>query len=119
MKLLSTSLGVLTMAVKCSAESTESVTVPDRSGQELPSILPSVRKGNDGKFGELPPNFFDSMDVRKYLNPNLFKDPSVMDTISDQLVDGRVVVIRNAFHPDFAEAAYRDLDNAQFSVEQE
>lgn len=63
--------------------------------------------------------FLNSKDLSKLLNPNLLEHPSIMARIGQQIKDGRVVVIRNAFRPDFAEAVYQELERAPFEVDQD
>jgi|Transcript_6493 Rps23 Pro-64 3,4-dihydroxylase Tpa1-like proline 4-hydroxylase len=47
--------------------------------------------------------------IKDYLNPRLFQDPSTMKDIGQRLRDGKLVVIRDAFIPEFAEAMYEEL----------
>lgn len=52
-----------------------------------------------------------SLDIRTFLNPELFNDPSTMEQIQSSLAKGEVVVLRNAFKKSFAEAAYCQLSS--------
>merc|ERR1712014_530770 len=47
--------------------------------------------------------------IKKYLNPNLFKHPATMHDVSKNLRAGKLVVIRDAFVPDFANMVYDAL----------
>jgi hypothetical protein len=68
---------------------------------------------------ELPFNVFACKDLSKLLNPNLFEHPSIMERVGQKIRDGKVVVIRNALRPDFAEAVYQELERAPFVVDQD
>uniref|UniRef100_A0A7S1ZCJ8 Prolyl 3,4-dihydroxylase TPA1/OFD1 N-terminal domain-containing protein n=1 Tax=Ditylum brightwellii TaxID=49249 RepID=A0A7S1ZCJ8_9STRA len=48
--------------------------------------------------------------IQSYLNPNLFTNPSTLQTIKDRIRNGDICVIRNAFIPELAEAMYTELD---------
>jgi hypothetical protein len=43
------------------------------------------------------------------LNPRLFEEPKIFQDIGRKMHAGEIVVIRDAFKPDFAEAMYQDL----------
>ena len=47
--------------------------------------------------------------IQNYLDPRLFDDPATLQTIQDRLRAGEIVVIRNAFLSEFAEAMYQEL----------
>lgn len=47
--------------------------------------------------------------LERYLNPKHFEDPETMRDIARRLQGGEVVVLRDAFRPEFAEAAYSEL----------
>ena len=48
-------------------------------------------------------------DLRNYLNPAHFDDPATMSEISRKLRAGEVVVLKEAFRPEFAEMVYSEL----------
>ena len=48
--------------------------------------------------------------IESFLNPALFEDPATMEDIGSAIRNGKLVVIRNAFVPEFAEALYADFD---------
>lgn len=52
-----------------------------------------------------------TFDIRNYLNPELFKDPSTLQSISNDLRSGKVVVLRNAFQDSFAESVYCEINS--------
>ncbi|KAI2501001.1 hypothetical protein MHU86_13475 [Fragilaria crotonensis] len=63
---------------------------------------------------------FETLDIKKLLEPKLLKHPAVMESISESLKDGKVMVLRNAFHPDVAEAVFRELNTAsEFVIDQD
>jgi len=45
----------------------------------------------------------------QYLNPRLFEDPATMQGVSARLKAGEVVVLRDAFRPEFAEMVHAEL----------
>ena len=47
--------------------------------------------------------------IRTYLNPKYTDDPAAMKEIADKLQSGDVVVLRDAFRPEFAEMVYSEL----------
>mmetsp|Transcript_572 Transcript_572/g.813 ORF Transcript_572/g.813 Transcript_572/m.813 type:complete len:353 (-) Transcript_572:62-1120(-) len=47
--------------------------------------------------------------IKDYLSPRLFDDPAILQDIGQRLRDGKLVVIRDAFVPAFAEAMYEEL----------
>lgn len=47
--------------------------------------------------------------IESLLNISVFRDGSLLDAIRNHLTDGRMVVVRDAFNGDFAEATYKDL----------
>ena len=49
--------------------------------------------------------------IEHYLNPAHFEDPQTMRDIADQLQSGEVVVLRDAFRPEFAEMVYSELSS--------
>jgi hypothetical protein len=51
-----------------------------------------------------------SGDLPTFLNGDIFANERRRAHIRDQLSCGRLVAIRNAFDPDFAEAVYQHLD---------
>lgn len=48
--------------------------------------------------------------IEFFLNPEVFAEEKLVDEISDQLADGRLIVIRNAFQDAFAEHMFACLD---------
>ncbi len=50
------------------------------------------------------------MGIRDRLRADLWADAQLETAVTEQLVAGRAVVIRDAFEPAFAERVYRDLD---------
>jgi Rps23 Pro-64 3,4-dihydroxylase Tpa1-like proline 4-hydroxylase len=63
---------------------------------------------------------FETLDIKKLLDPKLLKHPAIVESISENLMDGKVMVLRNAFHPDVADAVYRELNTAsEFVVDQD
>ena len=59
--------------------------------------------------------------LRAFLNPKLFEDPSTLEQIKCKLQSGHVVVLRDAFRPEFAEATHRELahKSAPWSLNEE
>lgn len=51
--------------------------------------------------------------IKFFLNPRLLTDSSLIQKISTQLIDGNLVVIRNAFETRFAQRLYDCLDRFQ------
>jgi len=49
------------------------------------------------------------MSIVNFLNPALFEDPETLDDVGRRLRAGEVVVLKDAFRPEFAEATYREL----------
>ena len=49
-------------------------------------------------------------DITQFLNPTLFEDPEIFKEIGEKLRNGQLVVIRNAFREELAEAMHEDLD---------
>lgn len=47
--------------------------------------------------------------IERYFNPALFEDPQTMSDISARLRAGEVVIIRDAFRPEFAEMVFAEL----------
>ena len=47
--------------------------------------------------------------LRTHLNPALFEDPQTMADIGKRLQNGEVVILRDAFRPEFAEMVYQEL----------
>lgn len=47
--------------------------------------------------------------LERYLNPKLFEDEATMRDIGEQLRAGEVVVLRDAFRPEFAEMVHAEL----------
>ena len=47
--------------------------------------------------------------IEHYLNPKHFEDPATMKDIAEKLQAGDVVVLRDAFRPEFAEMMYSEL----------
>lgn len=47
--------------------------------------------------------------ILDYLRPDLFKNPGYLDEIRQNLKDGKLVVIKEAFHPDLAEHVWQEL----------
>jgi len=50
--------------------------------------------------------------IEKYLNPKIFQDPETVQSIQQRLRDGHLVVIKNAFLEDYAEAMYDELNTS-------
>lgn len=48
--------------------------------------------------------------IEFYLNPNILANEKLFDEINDQLVKGRLIVIKKAFHDAFAERMFDCLD---------
>lgn len=62
---------------------------------------------------------FETLDLRKLLNPRLLKHSAVLGSIGESLKGGKVMVIRNAFRPDVAEAVYKVLNtDSEFVIDQ-
>ena len=55
--------------------------------------------------------------LEKYLNPVHFEDPETMASIGQQLRSGEVVVLRDAFRPEFAEMVHAELSAKQVAWE--
>ena len=55
--------------------------------------------------------------IEKYLNPKLFEDPETMQGISRQLRSGDVVILRDAFRPEFAEMVHAELNDKNVAWE--
>mmetsp|Transcript_30459 Transcript_30459/g.50448 ORF Transcript_30459/g.50448 Transcript_30459/m.50448 type:complete len:334 (+) Transcript_30459:102-1103(+) len=49
------------------------------------------------------------LSIENYLNPELLDDPAFLDDARRRLQHGEVVVLRNAFRPEFAEVTHREL----------
>mmetsp|Transcript_37918 Transcript_37918/g.55894 ORF Transcript_37918/g.55894 Transcript_37918/m.55894 type:complete len:362 (+) Transcript_37918:104-1189(+) len=47
--------------------------------------------------------------IEDYLSPRLFEDPAILQDVRQRLKDGRLVVIKDAFVPEFAEAMHQEL----------
>lgn len=47
--------------------------------------------------------------IEAYLNPQLFEDPTTMADVSKRLKAGEVVVLQDAFRPEFAEMVHAEL----------
>lgn len=47
--------------------------------------------------------------IQDYLSPRLFEDPAILQDVGQKLRAGEIVVIRNAYKPEFAEAMYQEL----------
>jgi hypothetical protein len=47
--------------------------------------------------------------IHQYLNPKLLEDPSTLEKVGERLRAGELVIIRDAFRPEFAEAMHYDL----------
>lgn len=54
-----------------------------------------------------PPKIGD--DIREYLNPKLFQNHTVLESIKQKIRGGQAVLIRNAFKIDYAEAMHQEL----------
>jgi len=55
--------------------------------------------------------------LENYLNPVHFEDPETMASIGQQLRGGEVVVLRDAFRPEFAEMVHAELSAKQVAWE--
>lgn len=53
-----------------------------------------------------------SPSIERFLSPALLADPDILADARRQLRDGKLVALRNAFHPAFAESVHRDLRTA-------
>jgi Rps23 Pro-64 3,4-dihydroxylase Tpa1-like proline 4-hydroxylase len=51
----------------------------------------------------------DGESIQQYLRPGLFEDPKILQDVGEKLRDGEIVVIRDAFVPEFAEGMYQEL----------
>jgi hypothetical protein len=51
----------------------------------------------------------DGSSIKQYLSPRLFEDPKILKDVGQKLRDGEIVVIRDAFVPEFAEGMYQEL----------
>ena len=49
--------------------------------------------------------------IEAYLNPQLFEDPATMADVSKRLKAGEVVVLQDAFRPEFAEMVHAELSS--------
>lgn len=51
----------------------------------------------------------DDQSIERYLNPKHLEDPATMEEIARKLQSGDVVVLRDAFRPEFAEMVFQEL----------
>jgi hypothetical protein len=52
------------------------------------------------------------LSIQNFLNPRLFEDPATLAGVRERLRAGKVVVLRDAFHPAFAEKTHRELTSS-------
>ena len=55
--------------------------------------------------------------IEAYLNPQLFEDPATMADVSTRLKAGEVVVLQDAFRPEFAEMVHAELSSKDVAWE--
>lgn len=55
--------------------------------------------------------------IQAYLNPQLFEDPATMADVSKRLKAGEVVVLKDAFRPEFAEMVHAELSSKDVAWE--
>jgi hypothetical protein len=48
--------------------------------------------------------------IENYLSPRLLQDPAIMEDVALKLRAGEIVVLRDAFHVDFAQAMHQELN---------
>ena len=73
-------------------------------------LAPDIEKALDSlKSGE--------QSIEHYLNPAHFEDPQTMRDIANQLQSGEVVLLRDAFRPEFAEMVYSELSSKDVAWE--
>ena len=53
----------------------------------------------------------ENTSVLDYLDPSILEDPSIITEIQDNFRKGNLVVIKDAFLPEFAEYVYQDMSN--------
>jgi Rps23 Pro-64 3,4-dihydroxylase Tpa1-like proline 4-hydroxylase len=63
-----------------------------------------------------PPYPMSSDSILDYLSPGILKDSQIMESISQRLQDGKLVVIHDAFKADFAEAVHSELLTMTFEL---
>lgn len=64
------------------------------------------------------PIFKRGVDMEAYFNPYILKNKSSVRELRKRLDMGRLVLIPDAFDPEFAEAVYQELDKSAFTLDQ-
>lgn len=74
-------------------------------------LAPEISAALEGLQAGAPPS------LERFLNPKHFEDPETMANIANQLQSGEVVVLRDAFRPEFAEMVFAELSAKEVAWE--
>ena len=68
---------------------------------------------NENEYDDVVKSFYikENTSVLDYLDPSIVQDPTIIADIQDNFRQGNLIVIKDAFIPEFAEYVYSDISN--------